>query len=795
MSPELLLSHRDWVRRLAAALLPEDPQGAEDVAQEALLVAWEAQSDAQPVTRGWLRGVVLNQVRRFRRVKRRSGGVAELEVVADEASGPEKLVQFEAVRSQLVRAVLALPNPGQRIVILSYYEGLTIREIAERLGMSRSNVAEQLKRSLKRLELELNDRSDDVPALWAGLALLARPARKATRPAAWAAPAVAALLAATAGLGAWLFADGAGASRRDAATRTTLAANAGREHSVPITQDAARRDGFPAEAADTPALERKGAAAAVASAAIEPISSFPGRAMRLRGAVQAPAAGVRVIGKFRTESGGEVQVSEATSDKTGLLELWNPFPNEHAVLELHAATDDAGEELVLDPPRLRLVPGERHTLGVLAFTLDSLVEGTVRDEHELPLADVELRCRTVTTRTAADGGFSMRVPSGDAGFLYAVAPGYGVVRKELGTRKPEDVITLPITLRPERVLRGVVRHRGRPVQQASVGPMIPATPIPRVTTDEEGRFVLAGLDARSEELLTVEAEGLPAWAGSSGTADQLEIDLDVGGSVYGRVVDEVGEPIPLAHLVLGPGVIGSAETFSDEAGNYSFPLVKTGKWRLCVWRPGYASAVFPDVMVTASGETRQPVVLREGRTIELEVLAPEGQAVQNALASIVGGKLGDDGCNPTGAEGRVLLRDLSADPLVVEVCAVGFLRKKVELQAGPGPITFSTMTLERSGRVAGTVIDGSTGLPVTAFDVRFGPSSAAGAAAITPQWGGVRSSGGKWDTLQMALELPPGADAALEVVAPGYASQRLDPLPIGTAGDYDVLEVRLDPLP
>ncbi len=789
MSPETLLSHTDWIRRLAAQLLREDPHGAEDVAQETMLVAWGAISRSEPFSRRWLKGVLKNQVRRFRRVTGRNRSQAELEAQPDPLPGPEEVRRREALRMRVVEVLLALPEPGRQILILHTYEGRKYQEIAERLHMTAANVRKRAELARRQLLAGLRDEEEDGRALLAGLVLLARPeTAAAARPALPAAALAAALLVVTGGLAVGLFRGGARGLEPE---RT--------EPGLARAADVAGPAAVLAPPGDPAGLGREALTPPTATLPAQPESrpAFPGRAISVRGGVRGPAAGVRVIGEFRRE--GEVRVSRAISDDAGLLQLENPFPDAAAELDLWAATEDPEEEVVLDPPRLELVPGERHALRIMVYAVDCSLEGSVRDELGRPLEGVLIRSRARSTRTAEDGSFRLRVASGDACLVEALAPGYGVLQRELGSGVSEGVPPLELVLYPERPLRGTVRHLGEPVRDAVVGPLRPASmpPVPSATTDADGRFVLRGLDGRALVLLTVVAPGLPSWGRPipPGFEGELEVELAVGGDLHGRVVDEDGAPVPLARLRLcdgPPGTLAPDEVRADATGGFSFPRVAEGRWGLLAWRPGFAAASLPEVEVPAQGEVYREVVLPAGKTLEILVLDPEGRPLSDAIATVADHLAGEDDWLPPGDDGRVLLRDLLAGPAVVEVLAPGHLRSEVELQAGPEPFRRASVTLQRSGRIAGRVRDAATGLPVPAFDLCFEPE---GAEAFAAQWRPVAHVRGEWDTLRMSLELPPGTPARLEVRAPGYAPRRLEGVAVGTAEEPERLDVWLDPRP
>ena len=80
-------------------------------------------------------------------------------MLADPSSNPA--VMFELVEADrlLADAIGALPDRDRLIVVLSYYEGLTLAEIGSTLGLTESRVCQIRTRALKQLRLRLAEQS------------------------------------------------------------------------------------------------------------------------------------------------------------------------------------------------------------------------------------------------------------------------------------------------------------------------------------------------------------------------------------------------------------------------------------------------------------------------------------------------------------------------------------------------------------------------------------------------------------------------------------------------------------
>lgn len=162
---EELLAESDWVRRLARALL-QDPDAAEDVAQQTLVAALERPPKADRPLRPWLRVVVEN----FVRMRRRSEGARtrrEEQVARDEAQNSTEAA-YERVELQrtLASEVLALDEPFRETVVLHYYAGLTSVEIAKRTGSPEGTIRWRLKRGLEQLRERLDRRHGGDRTVW-----------------------------------------------------------------------------------------------------------------------------------------------------------------------------------------------------------------------------------------------------------------------------------------------------------------------------------------------------------------------------------------------------------------------------------------------------------------------------------------------------------------------------------------------------------------------------------------------------------------------------------------------------
>lgn len=149
------------VDRLRAYAWRRDPQHAEEIVAETLLVAWRRLERVPENALPWLIGVARNVRLNLHRTDRRRD-VVEQRVPA----GPA--VEGDFAPSVAERAALteALRNLGERdreILLLAAWERLDPASIAAALGCTRANVSVRLFRARKRLGAALAESDEQQP--------------------------------------------------------------------------------------------------------------------------------------------------------------------------------------------------------------------------------------------------------------------------------------------------------------------------------------------------------------------------------------------------------------------------------------------------------------------------------------------------------------------------------------------------------------------------------------------------------------------------------------------------------
>ncbi|MFD1722923.1 RNA polymerase sigma factor [Amnibacterium endophyticum] len=117
----------------------DDRELARDLTAETFRIAWMRWDSGVVVTRAWLYGVAYNLVGDEWRRRARLGPVGEL---------PDTLEAPDRQRDIEVRLLLASMDATQRrVLLLTYWDGLSAGEVATALGISRASVWTRLHRA------------------------------------------------------------------------------------------------------------------------------------------------------------------------------------------------------------------------------------------------------------------------------------------------------------------------------------------------------------------------------------------------------------------------------------------------------------------------------------------------------------------------------------------------------------------------------------------------------------------------------------------------------------------------
>ena len=172
---EDLLAHREWVRRMARALVQDDAR-ADDLEQE----VWTSALKRPPEGRGLPLRSWLATVLRFRAIDQRRAE-ARRRVREESVARPEgepsaaEVVARGEILKRVVTAVMDLEEPYRSTVLLRYFEDLPPAAVAARQRVPLETVRTRLRRALARLRERLDAGQDGGRRAWmAALVPLAR---------------------------------------------------------------------------------------------------------------------------------------------------------------------------------------------------------------------------------------------------------------------------------------------------------------------------------------------------------------------------------------------------------------------------------------------------------------------------------------------------------------------------------------------------------------------------------------------------------------------------------------------
>jgi RNA polymerase sigma factor (sigma-70 family) len=151
-----ILRHRGelcgWLRQRVRSLPAED---IDDLIQEALARIWTVDFSTIRNGRAYLYRTVANllaeHVRRNRIVPiELLGEIDSLSIISDEP-GPDRLVGARQELDRVREIVAELPVQCRRVFELRKFDGLSHREVAQRMGLSEKTVENHLTRALARI--------------------------------------------------------------------------------------------------------------------------------------------------------------------------------------------------------------------------------------------------------------------------------------------------------------------------------------------------------------------------------------------------------------------------------------------------------------------------------------------------------------------------------------------------------------------------------------------------------------------------------------------------------------------
>jgi RNA polymerase sigma-70 factor (ECF subfamily) len=152
----------------AARLILRDPELARDAVQEALIRAWRDLPNLRDPDRfeAWLHRLTVNSC--LDQARRRRRRVIEVELTPGHDPSMSDSATVHADRDQVDRVLRQLDERGRAIVVLHYYLGLPLTEVAATLGIPIGTVKSRLHRALTEMRVALDPEPMLTPAQVSG---------------------------------------------------------------------------------------------------------------------------------------------------------------------------------------------------------------------------------------------------------------------------------------------------------------------------------------------------------------------------------------------------------------------------------------------------------------------------------------------------------------------------------------------------------------------------------------------------------------------------------------------------
>ncbi|MBL8696107.1 MAG: sigma-70 family RNA polymerase sigma factor [Planctomycetes bacterium] len=673
---DALLSHDRFVRAVARQLLADESR-VDDVVQGTWLAALRCGPTSGGSLRRWLatvaRRLALDELRSDRRRSHREQSTARSEV----DGSLEELAAREAARTQLLAAVVALPEPYRTVVLLRYYDGLPPRVIARRLELPVDTVKTRLRRALDQLRERVTAAAPiGGRPLHGWMAALAG-TPSASLPFSSTGPLLM-ISTKTKGIIAALALAGLGAALWPMISAKRISTNTEPQREVSIAAPAPSPG--PADAEPAVAQVDRGS-----KEQLKPTSKSSEPAPRR--AAQAGDTGALTLEVRSPRDGSPVpqvgiRLLPILADLSGYVKHLGMFTNSHGIARFEAVpagrvlvqVDRRSTVLILEcapgsdrTHRIDLLKGTEVALRILDFDGRPAAGASVwlGSPREMPIRRVE------SGRADSKGEITLFDVSEDVVIVAtsgAAAPSEPwLFRPKPGATEDRVEKTLTLGAMGARIEGRVVDRTGHAVAGARLllGDGVPwvaeggasETPRSRLATDtvcdEQGRFRFFPLapgtwpvaaSAEGHGFVSIETEVV------AGGATNLEIALPVASSVEGRVSDGSGRPLEGASITCG-----RRDTPQFRAAR-SLP---DGTYKLTDFGPG-------SFEITASfGEApsqRATVVVDEGATVRFDPVFP-------ASRDLVGRVLDDEGAPLAGWLVRVIPQSIYGNVLGVPFIA------------------------------------------------------------------------------------------------------------------------------
>lgn len=583
---EHLLAHADWLRALASRLVGSD---ADDAVQETMIAAMRTPPDPALPARPWLGKVLRNVTRMQFRGRSRRAAREDAAALAPAASpGPHEIVERVELQRMLCELVLGLDEPYRRTLVMHYFDGLALADIARADGVPEATVRGRHRDALARMRATLD--ANNGRKTW--LAALAPFAGRAAGGLIVKKLVVALVIAIVAILSVWI----------------------------------ARGDRTPHAAPPAPAI-------ALPSAHL----TF-GQQPKLVGGGGSLHGRVSTAAMIMLVEISDAPIVVARQDGA-TFDFTDVAAGRYCVVATAGPLSARACDLVL-------AEGERREVNLELAREAASLHGTVSDADGGAIARPTVlaqRFPQLGMMWAVEGDEAGRYELGLAAGWYRVtikAPGYTATRSyvEVSARHQLDV-----KLNAGSTIAGIVLDENRqPVANANVTTLEWQGSGHAAKTDATGRFLLDSLRPGEFDVVAVFGERVSAPRQVTvefGATQDIEIVVrESKAALVGRVVDEADRPVANCRVELRGAVTRSATT--DATGSVRVTGLASGLYNVAATADTFVRAS-TSAIVTPEAETAVTLRLARGAMISGTVRTATNEPVANATVATSASNLGD----------------------------------------------------------------------------------------------------------------------------------------------------------
>jgi RNA polymerase sigma-70 factor (ECF subfamily) len=162
-----------------ASHIMREPSDAEDVSQEVLIRVCEniGKLRAPEAFWSWLSKIVANESQTHIRKNANHSNVVNMDdyigslAEEDEATLPQEYAENEEIRRLVLALIDSLPPRQREAVMLHYYGGMGVNEIAEQMGVDHSNASRYLVLAREKLKREIEKHPSSAVRMYSGVGI------------------------------------------------------------------------------------------------------------------------------------------------------------------------------------------------------------------------------------------------------------------------------------------------------------------------------------------------------------------------------------------------------------------------------------------------------------------------------------------------------------------------------------------------------------------------------------------------------------------------------------------------